>query len=419
MRLRTSFAVLVAAAVSCPRAPAADFAIRDGDTVVFLGDSITAARTYGKIIEDYTLLRYPDRKVRFINAGHGGDTMAGGLARLERDVFRHGATVLTVAYGINDIGWGLKADAEHRQKYLDAVRGIVGQCRQRNVRVFICSAAITAQDPDRAEKDFLQRMCDDGLELARSLGAGTIDVQRGMRSIQRRVLDANARAKDEKSKETLHAADTIHLNDLGQTAMAFVILKGLGAPAEVSSVSIDAKAGTLIAAAGCRVTGLTASPEAVEFDRLDDGLPLNRGPLWTLCFRFVPIPDELNRYMLTVRNLAPGRYDVDAAGRRVGTFDHDQLAAGVNLSSARPDPWDAGGPWDAQAMLVDHLTEARNELSMTRARLPVLLEQNPQRPAIDHDSAALNERIEALQRRIARPVPYRFVIRPARPAATR
>jgi hypothetical protein len=41
--------------------PAADFALRDGDTVVFLGDSITAARTYGKIIEDYTLRRFPDR----------------------------------------------------------------------------------------------------------------------------------------------------------------------------------------------------------------------------------------------------------------------------------------------------------------------------------------------------------------------
>src|SRR5438270_8425694 len=92
-----------------PPCRADDFAIRDGDTVVFLGDSITAARTYGKIIENYTLLRYPDRKVRFINAGHGGDTAEGGLARLDRDVFARGATLLTVAYGVNDIGWGLKA----------------------------------------------------------------------------------------------------------------------------------------------------------------------------------------------------------------------------------------------------------------------------------------------------------------------
>ena len=51
---------------------AGDFALRDGDTVVFLGDSITAARTYGKLVENYTLLRFPDRRVRFYNAGQGG-----------------------------------------------------------------------------------------------------------------------------------------------------------------------------------------------------------------------------------------------------------------------------------------------------------------------------------------------------------
>lgn len=90
--------------------PAAEFALRDGDTVVFLGDSITAARRYDRVIENYTLLRFPERKVRFINAGKGGDTMAGGLARLDRDAFARGATVLFVASGFNDIGWGVYAD---------------------------------------------------------------------------------------------------------------------------------------------------------------------------------------------------------------------------------------------------------------------------------------------------------------------
>ena len=52
----------------------ADFALRDGDTVAFLGDSITAARGYTKIVEHYTLMRYPQRRVRFVNAGKGGDT---------------------------------------------------------------------------------------------------------------------------------------------------------------------------------------------------------------------------------------------------------------------------------------------------------------------------------------------------------
>lgn len=38
---------------------AADFFIRDGDRVVFLGDSITEQRLYATYIEAYTLARYP------------------------------------------------------------------------------------------------------------------------------------------------------------------------------------------------------------------------------------------------------------------------------------------------------------------------------------------------------------------------
>src|SRR5688500_2838659 len=83
-------------------APArAEFALKNGDTVVFLGDSITAARQYTKLIENYTLLRFPDRKIRFVNAGKGGETARLSLDRLEQAVFAENPTVLTVAYGVN------------------------------------------------------------------------------------------------------------------------------------------------------------------------------------------------------------------------------------------------------------------------------------------------------------------------------
>src|SRR4051794_40512744 len=157
------FSFLPGVLIALAAASAPDFALRDGDTVVFMGDSITAARVYSKIIENYTLLRFPDRKVRFINVGQGGDTAAGGLKRLERDVFAHKATLLTVAFGVNDIGWGLRADEEHKKLYLESIRGIVEECKKHGMRVFICSAAATAEDPDKAQNGFLQTMCDEGM----------------------------------------------------------------------------------------------------------------------------------------------------------------------------------------------------------------------------------------------------------------
>src|SRR5205085_4218994 len=128
-------------------------------------------------------------------------------------------------------------------------------------------------------------------------GGGAIDVQRGMRAIQRKVKAANERVTDKSKRDTLHAPDGTHLNDLGQLAMAFAILKGLGAPADVSSVTVDARGPKLAEAKGCTVTGLTAKDGTLEFTRLDQGLPFNYGTFYGLNHRYVPVPDELNRYL--------------------------------------------------------------------------------------------------------------------------
>ncbi len=398
-----------------PVARGADFAIRDGDTVAFLGDSITAAGQYGRIIENYTLLRFPRRQVRFVNAGKGGDTAATSLTRLDRDVFERGATLVTVAFGVNDIGWGARADAEHKQKYLDSIRRIIERCKEHHVRVYICSAAITAENPDTAENGFLQKMCDEGMALSRSLGEGAIDVQRTMRRIQRKVWEANRNAKDEKEKETLHAGDGIHLNEYGQIAMAFAILKGLDAPAEVSSAAIDARGPAVIDATGCRVDRLARKDDALEFVRLDDGLPLNLGLIGLLSYRWVPIPDELNRYMLTVKHLKAGRYAVEVDGRSLGVFSGEQLAAGVNIASATPDAWEPGGPWDSQAAILRNFTDARNQLMLSRWLSGFYLTQSPNLEAIRKQADEINRSIEILQRTTAQPTPYHFVIKPAPP----
>lgn len=387
-----------------------DFAIRDGDTVAFMGDSITAARVYGKLIENYTLLRYPDRKVHFINIGQGGDTAAGGLKRLERDVFNNHVTLLTVVFGVNDIGWGGLADEAHRQTYLDSIRGIVQACNEKGVRVFICSAAITGEDPDKAEQSFLQKMCDDGLAIAKEEGAGTIDVQRTMRAIQRRVLEFN-QGKPADQQETLHAKDTIHLSDLGQLAMAYAILKGLGAPEVVSTAGIDAESGTASIQEGCTISDVVKSDDGktLSFTRLDAGLPFNNGAFAGLSYRFVPMND-LNKYRLQVINLGFGKYSLTVDGRKVGEWTWGQLVKGVDIASDTPDAWEPGGPWDAQATALKELTDARLDVDLATRLSGAYLPESNVLPTLRQQSSYANDRLEELQRLVARPRPYRFVL---------
>src|SRR5205085_6117079 len=142
------------------------------------------------------------------------------------------------------------------------------------------------------------------------------------------IKESNAAEPDEKKRETLHGGDGIHLNDLGQLAMGFALLKGLSAPREVSAATID---GEKVEASGCSVEKLKHGEGVLEFDRLDEGLPLNFGLFAALRFRFVPIPEQINRYMLTVKNLKRGKYEIVVDERGVGAFSSDDLARGVNL----------------------------------------------------------------------------------------
>lgn len=388
-----------------------EFAIHDGDTVVFLGDSITAARQYGKIIETYTLLRFPERKVRFINAGKGGETARGSLERLDKDVFGQGATLVTVAYGVNDIGWGFKADEAHKQEYLKPLGDIVERCKRHGVRPFICSAAITAEDPDKAEQGFLQKMCDEGLALAKAKGAGTIDIQRSMRAVQRRMLTANANEPDKAKQVRMHVEDGVHLNTLGQMAMAFAMLKGLGAPAEVSTATIDARTAKVVVSESCRISQMQRRSDGVSFTRTDDRLPLNLSPLWLLEGRFIPYLDELNRYLLAVTNLAEGKYEVLAGERSLGSWNAKDLASGVNLASASADPWQPGGPWDGQGQALKVLTDARDNLEFARQEMERNLKAHPGLESLRTDATGIEQNIIKLQRELSRPVPVVFIVR--------
>src|SRR5258706_12529033 len=129
-------------------------------------------------------------------------------------------------------------------------------------------------------------MADEGMTLAKSLGAGTIDISRGMREVQRKVVAANAQEKDSKKFTRLHVEDGVHLNDLGQLAMAWAMLKGLGAEAEVSDGEVDASAEKVISANGCKITDIRKLSDGVTFGRKDAGVPMTRGILSALQYQF-------------------------------------------------------------------------------------------------------------------------------------
>jgi hypothetical protein len=113
--------------------------------------------------------------------------------------------------------------------------------------------------------------------------------------------------------------------------MAASLLRGLGAKGLVSTVAIDAKE-KLSEAKGCDVAAFTTSAAGLAFDRTDERLPFPIPEGARNVLSFDPTILELSQYLLTVKNLAEGPYTLKINNVAVGSFDDQQLAAGINLT---------------------------------------------------------------------------------------
>ncbi len=88
-------------AVSTPKIPQS-IDLQDGDSLVFLGDSITHQRLYTQYVEDFFYTRFPERRIHFHNAGIGGARAWDALQRMSRDVAAYKPRYVTVLLGMND-----------------------------------------------------------------------------------------------------------------------------------------------------------------------------------------------------------------------------------------------------------------------------------------------------------------------------
>ena len=101
--------------------------------IVCLGDSLTAYGGAGGRYSDWLQLFLSGYEV--IDSGIGGDTLAGGLMRLEKDVLQWRPGVVIVELGANDY-WQRRRTLQELQNDYEA---IVSRCRQAGAKVLIVS----------------------------------------------------------------------------------------------------------------------------------------------------------------------------------------------------------------------------------------------------------------------------------------
>ena len=132
--------------------------------IAALGDSLTygwmVEKGYLAHLKDLLMIHYPRSVVSIINRGIPGDTAAGGLHRLQRDVLDQYPDTVFIQFGLNDAFSGCSV-----KEYAQNILGIIGGIKQ-NISaeiLLMTSSALEGRDRQLAGKYYaaLQKIAAD------------------------------------------------------------------------------------------------------------------------------------------------------------------------------------------------------------------------------------------------------------------
>src|SRR5882724_13508111 len=398
---------------------AESFALKDGDRVVFYGDSITDQRLYTTFAETYIITRFPKLDVSFVHSGWGGDRVTGGGGgpidlRLRRDVFAYKPTVMTIMLGMND-GSYRAFDEKIFDAYAKGYRHIIDSVKEAlpgsRITVIQPSPFDDVTQPPRFEGGYnvvLVRYSQFVKELAYREKLNVADLNSPVVAALEKAKSTDA----ELAKKII--PDRVHPGPGGHLLMAAELLKSWHAPALVSAVEIDASAKKVVDAKKTKASELKTG-DAISWTQFDEALPMPvdlNDPIVALAVKSSDFLQALNQQTLKVTGLSAANFDLKIDGDEQGAFTREQLAEGINLATLPT-------PMAKQAAEVHKLTLQHNNIHFQRWRqiqVPLADGKSPrvQNAARDLMAALDQEEADLLkeQHAAAQPKRHQFQLAP-------
>jgi len=394
--------------VAGPSPAAEPFFFQPKDRVVFLGDSITEQYQYSTDIELYLTTRYPQGGMLFLNAGIGGDTANGGAGRFQEHVLSDKPTKVTINFGMNDAGYGNFNPASNKV-FVEKTDAMLAAAKKAGVQVAVVSPNAVDRRLNPGFKNYVETQKQYYAPLAESakkFGFPYADQY----AVTRAAVEAMEK-DDPKAAKAKPYYDGFHTSPPGGLLMAHAILTQLHAPADVSSAEVSAKTGAA-KGTGAKVTDVVASAGGVAFTRLDDALPLPVQKDWLSMLPYTNNLDDLNRYTLTVTDLADGDYAVRIDGTEVTAATAAALAKGVNLGNLTAGPLFEQGNKVLQAINAKNNVVKDRFFGVTRANIPEWLKDvgEPRKQEERAKRLAVIENAQADVYKLAQPVAHKFEV---------
>ncbi len=340
--------------------------LQDGDTLVFLGDSITHQCLYTQYVEDYFYTRFPQRRIRFYNAGVSGDKAGDALARFEEDVKAQQPDYVTVLLGMND-GTYRHFDRETFDRYETDMTTVIEKIGEAQATAILMGpsmydARVSMERPPRWVADdpaqvkqvtgyysavlaFYGAWCRD---QATHRGLGYVDMQGPMEQL--------TRAQRITEPGFTMIPDAVHPDANGQAVMAFCLLEQMRAQRQVTAVTARRVRGKWRVTSGTgEISDVSGDDDRLTFSFHASALPWVVPPEAAQGFAMTKAGHKLSNERLVVSGLAPGRYDLLIDGTKVGTYPYTQLGAKIELQA------NSATPQYQQALAVAKLNQERNE----------------------------------------------------------
>jgi lysophospholipase L1-like esterase len=391
------------------------FAIKEGDRIVFYGDSITDQRLYTTFVETYVVTRFPALNVSFVHSGWGGDRVTGGGGgpidrRLARDVFAYKPSVVTVMLGMNDASY--KAfDQKIFDVYAKGYEHLVESLKRNLPGVRITLIQPSPYDDVTRKPTFeggynqvLVRYGEFVKNLAEKEGAGVADLNTPVVAAIKKAAEISASGAQDLIR------DRVHPGPAGQLLMAEALLKAWNAPALVASVELDAASAKILKEENTKVDNLQVNG-TISWTQHDMALPMpidQKNSGIALAMKASDVEQALNQETLKIQGAPASKYGLKIDGENIAELTKDQLAAGVNLA-------ELDTPMYRQAKAVHDLTLQHNNLHFQRWRTIQVPNERRGYPALTKAMDgldALEADMVTEQRAKATPLPHRFELVP-------
>ncbi len=316
---------------------------KDGETVCFVGNSITQAGYYQMLVQAFYATRFPGNKVKFISCGIGGDLASDMIDRFDRDVLVHKPNHAFLMTGMNDmlsnlylakltVTPELKKNRETTHlKYRKLTTELVQKMLINNIKPILMTPTIYDETAKLSTESLVGK--NNALEICakhiRSLGkkykVPVVDLNPFM-------LEINSKAQKKDPSYTIISKDRIHPEKTGHFIMSHKIISTLFAKSFVSKIIIDGKTNKLLIAKNAQVK-IDSTTKNLTFEVKANALPLPITEGFKAAQRLVPFQSQLNKETIIIKGLKKGKYSLKINNTIIKVCSEKDLKKGISLAT--------------------------------------------------------------------------------------